>query len=146
MIRSKNILMVCATLILCVFFGCSSNRPQRKSKPKKDYTVILKDYDATIRLNPKNGDAYRKRAIAKTELKDFKGAIKDCDKAIALNPKDTLAYFVRGWAKAELGNSKGAVKDYSTAIDLDPKQAGVCFIKGREVSDTPPAPIGEEVQ
>ena len=136
--QGRNILMICVTLALCTLFGCSSNRPQRKSKPKKDYTVILKDYDTAIRLNPKDGAAYRKRAIAKTELKDFKGAINDCDKAIELNPKDTLAYFVRGWAKAELGNSKGAVKDYSTAIDLDPKQAGVCFIKGREVNDAPP--------
>ena len=135
--RGRNILIICATLALCILVGCSSNRPQRKSKPKKDYTVILKDYDTAIRLNPKDGGAYRKRAIAKTELKDFKGAINDCDKAIELNPKDTLAYFVRGWAKAELGNSKGAVKDYSTAIDLDPKQAGVCFIKGREVNDAP---------
>ena len=53
-----------------------------------------KDYDALIKLDPKNDSAFN-RGLAKSRLGKQEEAINDYDEAIKLDPKYWLAFFNR---------------------------------------------------
>lgn len=54
------------------------------------------DFDKAIDLDPKNAEAFRLRAIARTNLDD-RGALKDAEKATELAPTEPLPWFTLGW-------------------------------------------------
>ena len=54
----------------------------------KDYQASIRDYNEAIKLNPKYGEAYGNRGVAKFNSGDYKGALEDyseCDKIIPNN-------------------------------------------------------------
>jgi tetratricopeptide (TPR) repeat protein len=83
----------------------------------------VKDYDKTIKLDPKFPKAYDNRGTAKCNLGDYTDAIKDYDKAIKLAPKFALFYFNRGATKLELDDKVGGLKDLKKASALGFKEA-----------------------
>ncbi len=87
----------------------------------EDYKGAISDYTKAIKINPKDGDAYRERGYSKSVLEDDKGAISDYTKAIKINPKDGDAYRERGYSKSVLEDDKGAISDYTKAIGINPK-------------------------
>ena len=87
----------------------------------EDYNGAISDYTKAIKINPKDGDAYRERGYSKSLLEDDKGAISDYTKAIKINPEDGDAYRERGYSKVNLNDYEGAFSDYAKAIKINPE-------------------------
>jgi len=47
-----------------------------------------KQLQIAIKLNPKNTDAYKARAMARISMEDKKGALEDVKKAMEIDPQD----------------------------------------------------------
>jgi tetratricopeptide (TPR) repeat protein len=64
--------------------------------------VALDDFQAAIRLNPANGDAYNGRGFARVLLGHYRQAIEDAEAALRLGPRDprTLYKAARIYAQA----------------------------------------------
>lgn len=98
---------------------------------KGDHDRAIADYDAAIRLNPRNSDAYYNRGTAWGNKGDHDRAIADYDVAIKLNPKDPTVYSGRAFELVAKGDLTRALADYDTANQLEPKSAGVLLARGR---------------
>jgi tetratricopeptide (TPR) repeat protein len=94
-------------------------RGNAKFKSKK-YKEAIKDYNESIKLDPKCVWTYFNRARTYTKIKRYKKAIKDYDTILKLTPDDDFAYYMRGDAKTRDGQYKEAIKDYNRAIKIDP--------------------------
>jgi serine/threonine protein kinase len=94
------------------------------------YEEAIQNYDAALRLDPKDAMAYDRRGLAKGELGQYEEAIRDFDKAIRLDPKDARAYNNRGIAKADLGRHADAIEDFDEALRLDPQYVAAYTNRG----------------
>jgi tetratricopeptide (TPR) repeat protein len=99
-------------------------------RAKGDNDHAIADYDAAIRLDPKDAVAYSNRGIAYRVKGDNDRAIADSDHAIRLNPKYAAAYNNRGLAYRAKGDNDRAIPDYDAAIRLDPKFAAAYTNRG----------------
>lgn len=79
----------------------------------------LYDLSHAIRLDPKDPEAYHKRALAKHGMGRCEQAVADLDMAIQLDPKAAY-YHARGKVKYEIDRYEDAVDDYGEALRLDP--------------------------
>lgn len=61
--------------------GCEKNA-------KNDFASAIPDFDRSIALNPKFGDAWANRGLAKFHIKDYKGALSDFEEADKLMPNN----------------------------------------------------------
>lgn len=98
---------------------------------KGDHDRAIADYDATLRLSPRYGDAFHNRGNAWGSKGDPDRAIADYDAAIALNPKDAASHGSRAFEWTAKGDYARAIADYDTALRLDPKSPGVSLARGR---------------
>ena len=115
------------------------------------YDEAITDFDKAIILNPKKGDAYYNRGLAKFRLGEiqftrgdvekaqvlYEDGIKDSTQAIRLNPENAYAYHNRAGGKFRLGQFKvnqadivtgeqcyhGAIHDWTQVIELNPELA-----------------------
>jgi len=78
----------------------------------------LEIYNEILEAEPKAGNVWVMRAIAKWKLKDLSGARADLAQAIALHPDNTDAYRVRGQLRYEAKDYSGSLADFSRAIEL----------------------------
>ncbi len=122
-----------------------SGTKEEKAKMLEYYEKALDYADRAVKANPKNFQAYTRRAIANGRVALFKGVwdsidlvkqVKaDCEKAIELDPNDATAYYVLARAHAKLcekpkiirwplglgwANYDDAAKFYEKAIALRP--------------------------
>lgn len=74
----------------------------------------IKEIDAVIARNPKDGDAYRARANLKVKIKDIAGAIKDYDNCLAQEPT-AKSFRERAKLHKMLGHKDLAAKDEAEA-------------------------------
>jgi tetratricopeptide (TPR) repeat protein len=88
---------------------------------KRDYEWAIADYDAAIRLDPKNAAAYNNRGNAHNELGHKKQALDDYTEAIRRAPRFALAYNNRGNLLQKLGMFDKAVVDFDKAISFEPR-------------------------
>lgn len=80
------------------------------------------DFDEAIKINPRNCDAYEKRASRTYATSSPQEAMKDFTRAIALEPENATRYNRRaGFRFAEFHDYEGAVKDYDEALNVDPE-------------------------
>ena len=86
----------------------------------RNYKDAIGAYSKSIKLKPKDVDAYIMRGRAYIGLRNFNQAIKEFNKAIELNPQDAFAYDNRGDAYYKLDNYRQAVKDYDKAEEQNP--------------------------
>ncbi len=98
---------------------------------KGDYDRAIADYDASLRLVPRNVDALYNRGNAWGNKGDHDRAIADYDAAIALNPKDPAAHNGRAYEWTAKGEYQKAIADYDNAIRLEPKAAVSLLARGR---------------
>ena len=117
-------------------------------KLKKNLERALADYEAAIRLDRDNAEAYYNTCIVYKEKEDYDRALTNCNKAIAIGaPSNSLStttsspsslthnqsasdYFtVRGDVYSRKKDYSRAIADYSKAVQLDPKN--VSALKGR---------------
>lgn len=88
---------------------------------KKD--LALRDFNRTLRLNPRFGEAYHFRGLIKLDQKKWDDALKDFNRALKLNPKDAESTFCRGLAWQMKKKWNKALDDYNKALELKPYTA-----------------------
>ncbi len=86
----------------------------------QDIPGSLFDYSKALEINPKDIDAYIKRAELKNEkIRDYLGAVSDYDRIIELNPNDSDSYYSRAEIKRKhLDDLSGARQDYDRVISI----------------------------
>ena len=105
-------------------------RGQCKSALKNDIGAIA-DYNASIKMDSINADAYFSRADSKSELGDYHGAIKDYTSSIRLKKKSLeIVFFNRSLAYYELNEFEKCIADLNSAISIVPNNGYYYYIKG----------------
>ena len=100
----------------------------RRRKPAKGKAWVEKgDFDAaiaelteSIRLDPKDANAYCGRGFAYGSRGELDKAIADLTEAIRLNPKLAIAYYNRGRAYKGKGDLDKAVADLDASVETNP--------------------------
>lgn len=81
----------------------------------------MNDFNAAIRINPEQADAWLNRGVAKLTLAQPAEAMSDIQKGIDLGPSEpALAYFNRAIAHERLGQIPQAYYDYQRAVKAAP--------------------------
>ncbi len=101
----------------------------------------MKDFDAAIKLAPKQGLFYAERGYCQIEIGNLTEAFDDFDTAIErLGFEPPGAYRGRGLTNMHTGKYKEAIADFTSAINKDPTQTdapyferGMCY---RTLGDT----------
>ncbi len=83
-----------------------------------DIPEAIKEIDKVIAHNPKDGEAYRTRAMLKVKNKDLNGAIKDYDQCLAMEPT-ARTYRQRAELHKQLGHKDLAAKDLAEAQKIE---------------------------
>lgn len=83
------------------------------------------DENESIRLNPKDSNAYFVLGAAQDALGKKEEAVKSATQTIALDPSYAWGYNLRGVVEAELNNCKAAVADMNKAVNLDASSDGI---------------------
>ncbi len=94
------------------------------------YRDAIRIYNALLRVDPDDYEAYFFRGIAKANLDDNLGAEYDFSMAIEKNPVYTMAYHHRAVTRMLLGNYDDALADFREAIDLRPDLSGPYYSRG----------------
>jgi tetratricopeptide (TPR) repeat protein len=130
--RGKSMLRVSLALVLSFVLSCQGQpsdwylKDAAVRESKADFDGALADYEAIIKRDPTNAQAYAGRAGIRNLKGDHPGALKDYDSALSLNPALTTVYRDRGLVRQTQGDAEGAVADFTTALELDPN-FGECY-------------------
>lgn len=76
-------------------------------------------YSKSLDIDPDIFDAYKKRAIYRSELKDWKGSYSDLKQMLRLQPESPAALRLSGLIKANLKDYFGAIIDITKFIKID---------------------------
>ncbi len=98
------------------------NRGRAQYEEKGNARAAIADFDAALRLNPKDHRSFNNRAAAYVSLGDHTAALRDLDEAIRLNP-DSSYLANRGILKRNTGDLAGAVQDFDAVIERNPEHA-----------------------
>jgi lipoprotein NlpI len=90
---------------------------------KGDHDGAIADYDAVLKLAPKNARAYNNRGTVYRDKGDAERAFADFAEAVKLNPRDADAHYNLGNAYAAKGETARAIASYSAAIAADRRNA-----------------------
>ncbi|MDR2894999.1 MAG: tetratricopeptide repeat protein [Alistipes sp.] len=94
------------------------------------YREAIRIYNALLRVDPDDPEAYFFRGIAKANLDDNLGAEADFTLAIEKNPVSTMAYHHRAITRMLQGNYDDALSDFREAIELRPDLSGPYYSRG----------------
>jgi tetratricopeptide (TPR) repeat protein len=94
------------------------------------YREAIRIYNALLRVDPEDYEAYFFRGIAKANLDDNLGAEADFTLAIEKNPVSTMAYHHRAITRMLQGNYDDALNDFREAIELRPDLSGPYYSRG----------------
>jgi Tfp pilus assembly protein PilF len=97
---------------------------------KGAYALAIKDFDATIRLNPKDVEAYNNRCWTRTVIGDLQSARRDCDEALRLRPGFVDALDSRGLLNLKSGANKDAIADFDAALRINPRLTSSLYGRG----------------
>ncbi|MGA2034052.1 MAG: zinc-dependent peptidase [Thermoguttaceae bacterium] len=84
-----------------------------------------------IRLNPRDGEAYQQRALARVKLGRYRKALADCKRALRRDPDDWTTYRVRGAACLGLGKYHRAKRDLDRVLTENKLDAEALYLHGR---------------
>ena len=91
------------------------------------------DFEAALRLNPKDVFAYLARGDLAAAQHDYDKAFADYDKALAVKPDlpqvASLIYSARSMAAVDMGDVKRALDDYDALLKIEPDNA--LYLQGR---------------
>ena len=97
---------------------------------KGAYSLAIKDFDDSIRLNPKDVEAYNNRCWARAIVDDLQGALKDCNEALRLRPNFIDALDSRGLVNLKSGQTKNAIADFDAALKINPRLTSSLYGRG----------------
>jgi tetratricopeptide (TPR) repeat protein len=90
-----------------------------KAAGKADEAIA--DFDALLKLNPKDFAAVMGRGYVHFQQKNHAAAVEDFSRAIEINGNDPVARNNRGYNLFQLGKHADAIQDYDEALRLEPK-------------------------
>ena len=100
---------------------------------KGQYAAAIKDYDQSIKLDPKYAIALNNRGVAYHNIGEYDRAIADFDGAIQLSADYASAFVNRALAYEKKADYSRALNDFDEAIRLRPKVGGLwnerCWIR-----------------
>lgn len=88
---------------------------------KGDYPNALADYDVSIKLDAKNGEAWNNRAWTHYKAGDNRKALDDANQAVKLSANEAFVWDTRGHIHEAMGARKSAELDFQKALSIDPK-------------------------
>ena len=97
---------------------------------KRAYALAMQDFDAVIRLDPKDGEALNNRCWTRAATGDLQNALADCNLALQVDPGLSDALDSRGLVNLRLGRTAEAIKDYTDAIQRNPRSSSSLFGRG----------------
>jgi hypothetical protein len=97
---------------------------------KGAYALALKDFDAAIRINPRDVEAYNNRCFVRTVIGELQPALRDCNEALRLRPNFVDALDSRGLLNLKTGLSKNAIADFDAALKINPKLTSSLYGRG----------------
>jgi tetratricopeptide (TPR) repeat protein len=95
-----------------------------------DNQKALADYDAAIKLDINDADAWMRRGLVKGKLKDNNGALADFTQSIKLKDDNEKVWLYRGDLMMQLNRAKEAIEDYTVAITHQPDYAIAYYHRG----------------
>ena len=84
------------------------------------YAEAILNFDTAILIEPKDGELFVSRGLAKERLNDLKGAMRDYTRAIQVDEQWPKAWFMQGNIFLKQNQLNEALENYSMAISLDP--------------------------
>ncbi|THD60360.1 MAG: tetratricopeptide repeat protein [Bradyrhizobium sp.] len=97
---------------------------------KGAYSLAIRDFDDSLRLNPKDVEAYNNRCWARTVIGDLQAALKDCNEALRLRPNFVDALDSRGLVNLKSGQTKNAIADFDAALKINPRLTSSLYGRG----------------
>jgi len=101
-----------------------------KNLEQLDLHGAIKNFTATININPQFASAYNDRGVARYKLGYKQSAIEDLTTAIELNPYRAKYYSNRGFMLTRLKDYTAAIADYTSALLLHPNLTQAYFNRG----------------
>ncbi len=99
----------------------------------KNLAVVQDDavayFSDIIRRNPRDDQAYNRRAIAYRLLGNYESAIRDLTRAIEIDP-DASWYGNRGYTWLEMGQFQKAIDDYDQSLRINARNTNVYTRRG----------------
>ncbi len=92
--------------------------------------AIIAQTTQLLEANPKDVNAYGKRAAAKIKLKDWQGGLADYEQALALEPQNLSLRFSYASAQTDLENYPVAMQQYNQILQLNPKNVQAYHYRG----------------
>ncbi len=88
------------------------------------------DYTKALQLNPKSGEAFVNRGVARWDPTQHQQAAEDFERALKINPEDSLARVNHGVSLTAQGNHQLAIEDYERALGVNPASATAYLDRG----------------
>lgn len=96
------------------------NNRGNRNFDRQEYELALKDYNESLRHNPRNSKTYTNRGTYWEHVKDYERAISDHTRAIELDASNQDAWYNRGVVHRITGKRDLAIADFRQALKLNP--------------------------
>lgn len=123
-VRSSALILLGLTALLASLHAADSDQLEKRFKEANtkidagEFQSALETYNEILEAEPKAGNVWVMRAIARWNLKDRSGARADLAQAINLHPDNVEAYRVRGQFRYQQEDYSGSLADFNKAIEL----------------------------
>ncbi|MEG4575439.1 tetratricopeptide repeat protein [Microcoleus sp. N3A4] len=101
-----------------------------KNLKQQDFYGAIKNFTATIKINPHFASAYNDRGMARYKLGYKQPAVEDLTTAIELNPYRAKYYSNRAFMLTRLKDYTAAIADYNSALLINPNLTQAYFNRG----------------
>jgi Mlc titration factor MtfA (ptsG expression regulator)/Tfp pilus assembly protein PilF len=98
---------------------------------ERRYRLAAATATRVIRWNPRDGEAYQQRALARVKLGRYRESLVDCGRALRRDPDDWETYRVCGAAHLGLGEYDRAKRDLDRVLEEDKWDAEALYLRGR---------------